>query len=279
MGYSIFYSWQSDSPKAVNRLFIREALDAAVAQIGKELEVEDAPRVESDMEGVSGSPEVASVMFARIRRSAVFVCDMTLVGSIPSLSGGGPKLVPNPNVLLETGYAAARIGWSRVICVMNEHYGKRHEQPFDVRNRRFPIDYFLDPQAEEKRDEQLGKLTESLTTAIEGVIQCEYETVTDTIQKLDIHCHEFMHMLGGYISMPSPDEMKLPGARFLDKTKITSTILRLLDLRLLRADYAPSESAYAYHWTYLGRETLKRLQITPARLEGEPEVSKLGDEP
>lgn len=279
MPYSIFYSWQSDSPKAVNRELIREALDAVVAQIGQGLQVEDAPRVESGMEGVSGSPEVASIMFTRIRRSAVFVGDVTLVGTIPSLSGGEAKRVPNSNVVLEMGYAAARIGWGRIICVMNERYGKRHEQPFDVRNRRFPIDYSLDPQAKDERDEQLAHLIKWLKTAIEDVVQNEYEAVTDTIQRLDIHCNEFMHTFGKMPSLPSPDEMRFPGSRLLDATKIASTILRLLDLRLLRADYNPDGTAYAYHWTYLGQETLKRLSVLPKDAAGDLEVSKFSDEP
>jgi hypothetical protein len=58
MGISVFYSWQSDAPDKCNRRFIRDALDAAVAEIGKGAEVLDAPRVEFGMEGVPGTHSV-----------------------------------------------------------------------------------------------------------------------------------------------------------------------------------------------------------------------------
>ena len=145
MNYSIFYSWQSDSPGDCNRTFIRHALDAAITSLGGGVTIEDSPRVESGMEGIAGTPEVATVMFTRIKKSAIFIGDMTLVGTIAKAGSDEVKRVPNPNVLLEMGYAAGTIGWGRVICVMNEHFGKRTELPFDVRNRRFPIDYSLAP--------------------------------------------------------------------------------------------------------------------------------------
>src|SRR3954462_960233 len=142
MEYTIFYSWQTDSPERSNRAFIRDCLKDAAAAISANAKIEPSPRVDSGMEGVCGTPEVASVMFQKIDKCAVFVGDMTLVGAIePSKHGKERKRVPNPNVLLEMGYAASRIGWQRVICVINEHFGKRAELPFDVRNRRFPIDY------------------------------------------------------------------------------------------------------------------------------------------
>jgi len=69
-------------------------------------------------------------MFNRIRRSAIFVGDMTLVGTIAKAGSGNLKLVPNPNVLMEMGYAAGTIGWGRIICVMNEHFGERGQVLF-----------------------------------------------------------------------------------------------------------------------------------------------------
>jgi len=62
MEYPVFYSWQNDLPKKCNRTFIREALDEAVRNVKAEDKVEDSPRVDSGMEGIAGSPEVASIM-------------------------------------------------------------------------------------------------------------------------------------------------------------------------------------------------------------------------
>ena len=68
MEYPVFYSWQSDLPKKCNRRFIRESLDEAVRRVVAEGQVEDSPRVDDGMEGIAGSPEVASVMFQKIDR-------------------------------------------------------------------------------------------------------------------------------------------------------------------------------------------------------------------
>lgn len=54
MGPSIFYSCQTDAPDKCNRRFIRDALDAAVAELGRGAQVIDAPRIESGMEGTPG---------------------------------------------------------------------------------------------------------------------------------------------------------------------------------------------------------------------------------
>jgi hypothetical protein len=55
------------------------------------------------MEGIACSPEVASVMFHKIDRCALFVADTTLVGSIHAgLPDDPPKRVPTPNVSLIT---------------------------------------------------------------------------------------------------------------------------------------------------------------------------------
>ncbi len=55
------------------------------------------------------------------------------------------KAMPNPNVLLELGYAAAKLGWDRLVLVMNTNYGHPEELPFDLRNRRFPLTFKIAP--------------------------------------------------------------------------------------------------------------------------------------
>src|SRR5437899_2419856 len=120
--YTIFYSWQTDSPQECNKRLIRDAIDAAVDAIGSGITVEDSPRVESGMEGVAGTPEVASVMFDKIGESAIFLGDVTLVGTIQKTTnkeGDCTKKTSNPNVALEMGYAAGILGWGRIICVIN----------------------------------------------------------------------------------------------------------------------------------------------------------------
>jgi hypothetical protein len=61
----VFYSWQSDTESKVNRAFIREAPEAAIAV----LELEDAERskIDQDAKGVLGSPVIADTIFQKIR--------------------------------------------------------------------------------------------------------------------------------------------------------------------------------------------------------------------
>jgi hypothetical protein len=261
--YPVFYSWQSDLPKKCNRRFIREALDEAVRKVVAEGEVEDSPRVDDGMVGIAGTPEVASVMFQKIDRCALFVADTSLVGTIPPLNPDDPpKRVPNPNVSLEMGYAAGRIGWDRIICVMNEAYGERKDLPFDVRNRRFPIDYNLHEDQMERKDKVQGQLIDWLVTAITTAVQNENRAVDDAIERLDAQCIHLLSAHAGtfYFHVPEP---RTRGEQ-LDAVFITSAIERLLDLRLLRYNFAREDLGirWAYHWTYLGKLVLKRMGMS-----------------
>jgi hypothetical protein len=273
VGFSVFYSWQSDAPGDCNRAFIRKALDAAVAALGAT--VENSPRVESGMEGIAGTPEVATVMFTRIKRSAVFLGDMTLVGSITKGDSAEVKRVPNPNVLLEMGYAAGTIGWGRVVCVMNEHFGKRTDLPFDVRNRRFPIDYALAPGDKSSADRVRADLARWIKFAIESVLKNEYEVATDALSALDVNCLNLMGARGkeDYFSAPNPNQTTFGGP--LDTGRFNAAVIRLLDLRMLKAEVDPIRGLYAYNWTYLGKQDLQRLAIrnaAPAEPGGGPNI-------
>jgi hypothetical protein len=263
MAYSIFYSWQSDSPRETNRDFIRAAIDIATGLLSADATVVDSPRVEAGMEGVSGTPEVATILFERIKKSAIFIADMTLVGTVGQ---NQKKKVPNSNVLLEMGYAAGTIGWSRVICVMNEHFGKREKLPFDVRNRRFPIDYSLNPDKMEGIEEKLRNLATVFRGAIHTVEANEYEAVQTTVARLDFNCLAVMR------ANSDADYFPIPGSRIIklggipDGATYSSAVSRLMDLglleiRVVRSTPTRGAAGYAYHWTYLGMKALTELKL------------------
>jgi hypothetical protein len=263
MEYPVFFSWQSDLPKKCNRRFIREALDEAVRRVVAEGHVEDSPRVDDGMDGISGTPEVASVMFQKIDKCALFVADTTLVGTIPPLNANDPlKRVPNPNVSLEMGYAAGRIGWDRIICVMNEAYGERKDLPFDVRNRRFPIDYNLHADTMERKDKVQADLIVWLVTAISTAVQNENRAVDDAIERLDAQCVHMLHANKDthYFHIKEP---KNRGEQ-LDAVFTGNTISRLLELKILRYHFALTDLGHqwAYHWTYLGKLVLKKMGMS-----------------
>lgn len=83
---TIFFSWQSDAANA-DKNFIAKALQAAIKQISKDLELDEDPRdpleLDKHTKGVPGSPKTFDTIVAKIERSAVFVADLTFVASRP----------------------------------------------------------------------------------------------------------------------------------------------------------------------------------------------------
>ncbi len=146
MKIKVFYSWQSDRPNSVNRSFIEEAVQLAVERINSDntLEFEVEIAIDRDTQDIPGSPAIAETIFSKIDQCSLFLCDLTI---ITDKNSNRPS--PNPNVLIELGYAVARIDWSRIICVMNESYGGPTKLPFDLRHRRWPITYRITPVEDE----------------------------------------------------------------------------------------------------------------------------------
>ena len=257
--YSLFYSWQTDTPSSCGKSFSRSALNQAVKKINGDLSVEEAPRVDSGMEGVAGSPDVATVMFDKIGESSIFVGDATLVGRIEGadIDFSDPiKRTTNPNVAIEMGLAAGLLSWGRIICVMNEHYGKREDMPFDVRNRRFPIDYNLSPADSadpvKKRKVKAG-LERDLRKALGSVDDESLRKVDVAVRRLDLRCLNIMAIYKDNPFFAVPDPSSRP---FVDSEKFNTAAIRLIEIGLLRADY-DGDGNYAYHWTYLGRKVLE----------------------
>jgi hypothetical protein len=78
------------------------------------------------------------------------------------------KSAPNPNVLIELGYAAAVLGWERVICVVNTAYGTVEQMPFDLRSRRL-LNYELEESVVDKTEIK-QRLSAAIRSAIEEII-------------------------------------------------------------------------------------------------------------
>ena len=142
---TVFYSWQSDRPNSTNRGFIEDALEKAIRELGQDdNELYKPPRAEveldKDTKGVSGSPPIADTIFKKIEECAVFVPDLTFCGETKR---GRP--MPNPNVLIEYGWALAKLGPARIVGVMNSAHGRPSSQslPFNMRHLRWPHDFCL----------------------------------------------------------------------------------------------------------------------------------------
>jgi hypothetical protein len=134
--FPIFYSWQSDLPYEFNGQLIRGALDEASTALTDEGALGVIARCDEATRDEPGSPKIADTIFAKIRKSDVFVCDISKVHETENAEGEVRKFC-NPNVAIELGYAIRELGWERIILVFNEAYGKLpHDLPFDAQGNR-----------------------------------------------------------------------------------------------------------------------------------------------
>lgn len=147
MNKTIFYSWESDLPNKTNRSFQEHCIKKAVNRIKSSQHYSIEWNIDRDTKGESGTPDIVNTIFSKISRSDIFVADISIINS-------QGKKTPNPNVLIELGYAAKTLGWDNVICLMNTAYGVVEELPFDLKFRR-PITYNYNEFDETKPKEQL----------------------------------------------------------------------------------------------------------------------------
>lgn len=252
--FTLFYAWQSDLPPKSNRYFIRDAAKAALHELSNESVLEESPRLDHDTRDTPGTPEIAATIFGKIDKAGLLLADVSFVGR----SGAGDRL-PNPNVLLELGYAAARIGWDRTLLVMNTFFDDPEHLPFDLKHRRWPITYHLDDSNPADPKGVLQKLTANIKVAISLASQEEHASVLRTIGKLDIHCLRWMSDLGSvdWFSQPPRSNM----GEIVGNLSIDAALIRLIELGVLRCDVNPAAGKYAYHWTYFGKLVLYHLGL------------------
>jgi len=166
MKHVIFYSWQSDAKAAINRTFIENALEAAKKNIHLDDSVEVELSIDRDTQGVGGSPDIAATIFAKIDSADIFVCDVSLIGKTDKRS------IPNPNVLLELGYAIKSKGWDNIILVLNMASGSIQELPFDLRTRRVvPYEAHPDEADRSAEKKKLAGQLEGLLRAMFGKLE------------------------------------------------------------------------------------------------------------
>ena len=141
---TVFYSWQSDLP--ATRDVIKSSLEQAIRNLNRDLNIEEPLRLDQDTQNVAGWPDITSVIFEKIAECTVVVADITPINGPESEF----KLTPNPNVLLELGYALGTgLRRTRIICVVNTCYlpnGDVKELPFDLRGSR-PIIFEVEDTA------------------------------------------------------------------------------------------------------------------------------------
>lgn len=200
----VFYSWQMDAPRKVNKDFIHGALAAAIEMIGEDIDVAEAGReaiqLDQDTQGVLGSPEIARVIFDKIAEAGVIVCDVSLVAR-----GKDDKRHINSNVAIELGYAYGKLGDAAVLKVMNTHFGEPSDLPFDLRSRRHPVCYSIPPDANRS---EVDSAQSRLATELASILRRYWEQRTP-------------HQQTGHVETPyvgvrgrfwNSDEVLVPGS-------------------------------------------------------------------
>jgi hypothetical protein len=166
----LFWSWQSDTPGKIGRHFIRRALDSAVEELKRDLSlVEPSEReavedlyVDQDRQGVAGSSDLFPEILKKIAAADFFVADVTCVGVLEESLADirkdtKPKRLINSNVAIELGYAYQQLSNSFVLLVMNAHYGKHEDLPFDLKHKGGTIAFTLAPDAAKAEIERVWK--------------------------------------------------------------------------------------------------------------------------
>lgn len=198
----IFYSWQSDLPKDSNLNGIRQSLRNAANEIENN---DDEIRIDLDeaTRNTSGSPNIPLTIFDKIDSCDVFICDVTTINS----GNSDNRKMPNPNVLIELGYAISALGWGRIIMVFNTNYGSfPNDLPFDVDRHRATVFSIKD------KTDKVGKsqLSSVLKNAIEAIIKAaplkpnELKNLspTEIKRKKDV---ENLKQLLNYVHVPTVD--------------------------------------------------------------------------
>lgn len=195
MPAKVFFSWQSDTLDINGKQFIEDALKQAIQALSKsqkvdeDIEVDEPNRQHSDEEVIeeqvedaideeiefdkdtkddTGSPPIFERVRDKIDNCALIVSDLTCIAERKNR-----QIIPNPNVLIEYGYAYKKLTWRRIVQVMNIAFGAPTlaSMPFDMALHRLPIQYNLPDNATEKeRAKELKKLSNTLKRAISNVL-------------------------------------------------------------------------------------------------------------
>lgn len=150
----VFYSWQSDLPNETNRGAIRDALRGAKKNLKEKVDftVDEATRDKP------GSPNIPLTILEKIRTADVFVADVTTVTG----RRAGKRPCPNPNVIFELGYAAAHLGWDRIVLLSNISISPLKDLPFDFDRHRAMTYEMTPPPSDQAKKALLNKIATAI---------------------------------------------------------------------------------------------------------------------
>jgi hypothetical protein len=164
----IFYSWQSDHPGKTNRYFLHSCLKSAKNDFDSNANNALSLYIDESTRDKPGAPHIPDTILKKIAASDILVADLTTINTNPS---GSDRPTPNPNVLIELGFAVGRLGWDRMILVFNSEFGKfPNDLPFDIDRRRV-IPYSISETDDTTiRKKEMQRLSNRIKEGINAII-------------------------------------------------------------------------------------------------------------
>jgi hypothetical protein len=210
----VFYSWQSWTDAGSNRNFIEDCLERAIKEIRRDDSLRLDPVIDRDTQNVPGSADIANTILGKIGEADVFVADVSFVHD-PATQ----RRTPNPNVLVELGYALGKLGDGKLICVLNLATGRIEDLPFDIRGRtvvayELPAKAIVPDEARwqelraEQRKQFVGRLKHALLAVLSAPDPALSEFVSQMAEKL-ILAIIFGSEVGDRPIKPGSEEMRL----------------------------------------------------------------------
>ena len=253
---NIFFSWQSDLDSRTHRNYIEKCIKKSIRLINKSEDLHIYVEYDRDTLGLLGTPDISSSIFEKISKCVLFVAD------ISNITSNEQKSIPNPNVLIELGFAINILGWDKIICFFDVNTGKIENLPFDIRQKRV-LAYNPRVEGEEKKivsilNENIlalysqGKLANPLNDYMKGKIdKCIldisiklsnllFQTVSlsdglsDTNKLLNLSIDDIKYKL---------DNLSFPAFVFLDEHDDADSLLREILKELFASNYFRKEWA------------------------------------
>lgn len=199
MAYKVFFAFQMDTEDKFGKGFIQSAIEIAIQKFKSE---DTEITLDFGFRGTPGTPLLIDEMLKKSTESDMVIVDLTFTSSkvwskskkmkffgkeLRLLDIKNDKKSPNPNVLLETGYAWAKKGTYRTLAVMNEAFGSPEELPVDLKGFRWGITYNLNETNNTERRAIRKQLGKDFHEAIKAAINSEAHYQQEKWNPIKLH--------------------------------------------------------------------------------------------
>ncbi len=172
--------------------------------------------------------DIPNTILEKIDGCDIFLADLTFVGE--SVSGNSdPQKMPNCNVVFELGYAAKCHGFSSLVGVVNEAFGKSDGQIFDIK-RRACISYNMPHDPDPSR---YGKERKRLSKTLEDVFRLTLDTVVAERRKESVG-----QEAGEFAQMCLKHGERILHGRFLEFSKLPASSIVIQGNERFQLDFA-----------------------------------------